>query len=82
MTDPLPAPIGLVVNRVVAARVRSLVDEYGAACSRNGAEADRSEHLGVLLRAACRNLRLDAVEGQRYRLTRIGEHIQVRLKAI
>ena len=75
-----PCPIGLVVNEVVAARVKALVDEYGAACARDELKDDRRRRLALVLRSVLRSLRLEAVEGDRYRVVRRGDVIELERK--
>ena len=70
-------PIGIVVNGVVASRIRALVDEYGALCRQGDGASDRRRGLCRLLRVVLRNLRLQAVEGDRFRLVRRGDRLEV-----
>jgi hypothetical protein len=74
--DP-PCPIGLVINRVVADRVRALVDEYGDLCARKIPDGPHRTGLPQLLRAVLRSLRLESVDGTRYRLTRRGDDLDI-----
>jgi hypothetical protein len=75
-SDP-PCPIGLIVNRVVAERVRALVDEFGDYGARPSPDAARRNGLIQLLRAVLRSLRLESVDGHRYRLTRRGDDLLI-----
>jgi hypothetical protein len=71
--DPPPCPVGIHINGIVAARVRALVDEYGETVDRDDAGRERRRSLGGLLRAVLRSLRLESVDGKRYRVRRLGD---------
>ncbi len=75
--DPNPCPIGVSINGIVAARIRDLVDEYGEAWADGPAGEERRTRLVTLLRAVLRSLRLEAVDGERYRLRRRGDLLMV-----
>ena len=70
--DASPCPIGITINGIVAARVRALADEYGETCERGAAGQDRLIRLDALLLSVLRSLRLESVEGERYRVRRRG----------
>lgn len=70
--DASPCPIGIAINGIVAARVRALADEYGEACNRGDAGMDRRIRLDELLRSVLRSLRLESVDGDRFRVRRRG----------
>ena len=72
--------IGLVVNRLVAERVAALVDEYGALCGQSPPGSDRGVRLRELLLSITRSMRLESVEGERYRLERHGDLLFMRKK--
>jgi hypothetical protein len=75
--DPSPCPIGVSINGIVAARIRDLVDEYGDAWAGGPDGEARRTRLVPLLRAVLRSLRLEAVDGERYRLRRRGDLMTV-----
>ena len=77
MSDPVLRPIGVTINVLVASRIRGLVDEYGESLARGGAMSHRRARLESLLRAVLRSLRLEAVDGERYRLSRCGDVLTV-----
>ena len=70
--DASPCPIGVTINGIVAARVRALADEYGETCERGAAGQDRRIRLDALLLSVLRSLRLESVDGERYRVRRRG----------
>ncbi len=77
MSDPVLHPIGVTINGLVASRIRGLVDEYGESLARGDALSNRRARLEDLLRAVLRSLRLEAVDGERYRLLRCGDVLTV-----
>ncbi len=68
--DTAPCPIGITINGIVAARVRALADEYGETLERGDAGRDRHRRLDGLLRSVLRCLRLESIDGTRYRVWR------------
>jgi|GEM_PF-6174244 len=74
---PAACPIGVTINALVAERVRNLVDEFGDAAETGSGGSVRRGQLARLLLAVLRSLRLESVDGARFRLSRQGEVLSV-----
>ena len=69
MSDSRPE-VAFAINRSIAARVRALADEYGDLCAEGTPGPARRTHLAELLVAILRSLRIETVQGGRYRVVR------------
>jgi hypothetical protein len=76
-----PIPIGVTINRIVVDRLRRLVDEYGIVCTSGSGMDERRRGLDGLLRAVCRTLRIESIEGERYQLIWQNEDLLVRKRS-